>query len=140
MATLLDKRLGKTLCLQLMLAPRHKYYGHSCLYLTLSSNAEGEEGEAVMQERDADASPEVRPVEEEEEEELEGEIEDETEDRESESVEEREDEMASKRTNTVRPVSDKGRTAKKSRPGKKQKKATRKKTMKRSPPAKRTSH
>lgn len=140
MATLLDKRLGKTLCLQLMLAPRHKYYGHSCLYLTLSSNAEGEEGEAVMQERDADASPEVRPVEEEEEEELEGEIEDETEDRESESVEEREDEMASKRTNTVRPVSDKGQTAKKSRPGKKQKKATRKKTMKRSPPAKRTSH
>ena len=80
-----------------------------------------QEGEAVMQERDADASPEVRPVEEEEEEELEGEIEEETEDRESESIEEREDEMASKRTNTVRPVSDKGQTAKKSRPGKKQK-------------------
>jgi len=141
MATLLDKRLGKTLCLQLMLAPRHKYYRHSCLYLALSSNTEGEEGEAVMQERDADASPEVRSVEEEEEEEeLEGETEDETEDRESESIEEREDEMASKRTNTVRPVSDKGQTAKKSRPGKKQKKVTRKKTKKRSPPTKRTSH
>ena len=140
MATLLDKRLGKTLCLQLMLAPRHKYYRHSCLYLALSSNTEGEEGEAVMQERDADASPEVRSVEEEEEEELEGETEDETEDRESESIEEREDGMASKRTNTVRPVSDKGQTTKKSRPGKKQKKVTRKKTKKRSPPAKRTSH
>jgi len=140
MATLLDKRLGKTFCLQLRLASRHKYYMHSSLYLALSSNTEGEEGEAVMQERDADASPEVRSVEEEEEEELEGETEDETEDRESESVEEREDEMASKRTNTVRPVSDKGQTAKKSRPGKKQKKVTRKKTMKRSPPAKRTSH
>ena len=80
-----------------------------------------QEGEAVMQERDADASPEVRPVEEVEEEELEGEIEEETEDRESESIEDREDEMASKRTNTVRPVTDKGQTAKKSRPGKKQK-------------------
>ena len=87
-----------------------------------------------MQERDMDASPDIQPVTEEEEE-LEGETEDETEDRESESIEEREDEMASKDTSTIRPVSRKGQTAKKSRPGKKQKNVTRKKTKKRSPPA-----
>ncbi len=90
-----------------------------------------------MQERDADASPDVRSVEEEEEEELEGETEDEIEDRESDSIEEREDEMASKGTSTKRLVSRKGQTANKSRPGKKLKKVTRKKTKKRSPSAKR---
>src|SRR5438132_10431919 len=136
MATLLDKRLGKTFCLQLRLASRHKYYMHSSLYLALSSNTEGEEGEAVMQERDAAASPEVRSVEEEEEEELEEEIEDEAEDRESESIEEREDEMASTGTSTTRPVRGKGQTANKPQLRKKQR-VTRKKTKKRSPPARR---
>ncbi len=90
-----------------------------------------------MQERDADASPEIQPVEEEEQEELEEEIEDETEDRESESIEEREDEMASKDINTMRPVSGKGQIANKSRPGKKRKKVIRKRTKKRSYSAKR---
>jgi len=103
----------------------------------LSSNTEGEGGEAVIQERDADASPEVRPVEEEEEEELEEETEDETEDRESESIEEREDQMASKGTSTTRQVGRKGQAASKSRPGKKRKKVKRKKTKKPSPSAKR---
>ena len=58
--------------------------------------SEESEDEAVQQERDIMASPDVEPVEEEDEE-LEAESEDEEEDRESDVIEEREQELTSEK-------------------------------------------
>jgi len=66
----------------------------------LSNDQEDEE--AVLQEQEVMASPDIEPVEELEEDRTEAEAEVEEEDRESEEIEEREDEMTSGKNNSAR--------------------------------------
>jgi len=70
------------------------YRSHQNDSMTLSGDKEGSE-EAIEQEHDLDASPDVVPVDREDEE-LEEEAEAEEEDRESDDIEEREDDLAGK--------------------------------------------
>jgi hypothetical protein len=102
----------------------------------MSSDTEDEQ-EAVEQERQTEAAPDVEPVGEEGDEELEEETEEEVEERESEKIEEREDEMLGKGGGSIK-GSRTGRkrlaTKKSGRHGKKQEV---RRTKKSSSPAKR---